>query len=122
MVNLKDKNGRSLYFVNRKEYYRRIKISQGLKKYYATKKVKPTKHTVYFINFDIKYTNHYINGSLSSPKKIPLEDAKKIIKGNVPGGYIPQNFYEAEEQSDQTKTIFILMRNEDEIINEVINV
>lgn len=30
MVNLRDSNGRSLYFSNRKEYYRRKKISQSL--------------------------------------------------------------------------------------------
>lgn len=38
MVNLKDKNGRSLYFSNRKEYYRRKRISQTLKNKYSQKK------------------------------------------------------------------------------------
>jgi hypothetical protein len=37
MVNLKDNSGRSLYFSNRPEYYRRLKISNSLKSYYKKK-------------------------------------------------------------------------------------
>jgi hypothetical protein len=39
MVNLKDKSGKSLYFSNRKEYYRRLKISRSLKQYFKRKRI-----------------------------------------------------------------------------------
>lgn len=42
MVNLRDASGRSLYFSKRKEYYRRKKISAGVKKYYEAKSFKKT--------------------------------------------------------------------------------
>lgn len=46
MVNLRDKNGRSLYFTNRKEYYRRKKISKALKERYAEKRTVRAKRYV----------------------------------------------------------------------------
>lgn len=76
----------------------------------------------YFINFDIADANGYIQGSLSSPFKIELSDGKKIIKANIPTGYVAENFEENEGKESQKDVLLIVMREDDEIYNEVIDV
>lgn len=115
---------RSLYFSNRKEYYRRKNISIGLKKYWEDVREGGRirgKPKTYFINFEIAESRGYVVGSLSSPKKIGLATAKIIIKNTLPNDYTPVNFYEAEENTKQKDTILVLMREDDLIFEEVLN-
>lgn len=102
-----------IYFTNRKEYYRRKKISQSLKLYYRTKKI-------YFVNFEIEYTNGYVQGSLSSPTKIDLEEAKEIIKKRIKKEFPkwkPIEFYEAEDFGVQRTKQLKLFREEVLVLN-----
>lgn len=110
----------SLYFSDRKEYYRR----RGTTVSEVRKEIKEEK-IIYFINFDFgvgDFGGSSIYGSLSSPIKISLEAGISIIKANVPHGWMPVNFYEAEEEGIQKETLLIIMRDDEDIINEVIHV
>jgi len=104
---------RSLYFENRAEYYRLKEAGLDFKIQVET----TFRHyKTYFINFEIADTRGYVVGSLSSPKRIKLVDAKKIIKANIPIDYIPVNFYDAVENERQDQTKLVLMREDDEIL------
>ena len=118
MINLRDSTGRSLYFSDRKEYYRRKRISASLKE--RARRLKEEK--IFFVNFVIEDSNGYVQGSLSSSKIIELSTAKEIIRANLPTNYIPIEFYTAEESGHQEETLLIVLREDEEIINEVINV
>lgn len=121
---------KSLYFTNRKEYWRRQKISLRLNVYCAEKKLnlKYQFETLYFINFELLDTANNSDeskvwGSLSSPHFISLHDGKLLIKNILPTNWNLTNFYTADEKNliNQLKTILIIMREHKEIINEVIN-
>jgi hypothetical protein len=123
-----------IYFLNRKEYYRRKHISEGLKRYWREKKSRERiieeqfkEEIIYFINFNFAENRNGneqsgIFGSLSSPNKISLHDAKIIIKNALPFGYTPFNFYEAQEKGSQSETKLIIYRDGDEIHEENLNV
>lgn len=124
---------KSLYFSNRKEYYRRKKISEGLKRYYESKKyeefkkrnkkrLERKKEVLYFVNFKIKNTMGYVRGYLASNHKLDFKEAVEIIKRNCKKGYEPISFEEAEEETNekQKQTELIIFREEDEIFSRII--
>ena len=114
---------RSLYFEDRAEYFRRKLAGLEYKIQVATQY---RAYKTYFTNFVIAESQHsgvwYVQGSLSSPKKIPMAEAQSIIRANCPAGYTPVEFYEAVEHERQDKTIFVLMREGEEILESSFNV
>lgn len=113
MVNLRTASGRSLYFANRKEYYRRLRISRSLKKFYSKKKPPTSKRTrtQYVLNsqYDISVRAVVINNKNYS--KIDLKNAiKEALESNpqlknlfsdveASKGYLSLD-YEEEEVAD----------------------
>jgi len=100
------KQYRSLYFEDRKEYYRLKALGLA----YKIKVLSTNVDKTYYINFEIAESKGYVVGSLSSPKYIPISEGIKIIKANCDDGYTPINFYEAVEYQKQHDTKFVLMR------------
>lgn len=120
---------RHLYFTDRAEYYRRkdsgrsfdIQTTEDGDFFDQFADAIEEKKT-YFVNFEISEARGYVVGSLSSPKKIPMLEARKIIRVNCPAGYTPINFYDAETNTRQEKTIFVIMREDTTIIEVFLNV
>lgn len=66
MVNLYNKQGRSLYFANRKEYYRRLRISKTLLKRFSEKRralKRIRKQVVYNCDYSMSIRAIEINGN-----------------------------------------------------------
>jgi repressor of nif and glnA expression len=110
---------RSLYFEDRKEYYRRKEAGLEYQIQVATQHIY---YRTFFTNFEIAESKGYVVGSLSSPLNIPFTEAKSIIRANLPNGYTAVNFYEAIENERQRKTILVLMREGEEIWETSFNV
>ena len=111
---VKREEKRNLYFSDRKEYYRRYRISKSLEKTYRKKR---RESKIYFYNFEIAGTRGYVVGSLSTPTRLNLEEAKKIIKNTLPTAYKPVNLYEAVENGIQKVNTLILLREDNEVLN-----
>ncbi len=120
MLNLRDSNGRSLYFGNRKEYYRRKHISQSLKRYYTEKKIssqfqtsekeikKFTRYSVVYM--DVKKENGYktsFRAEIVNPDsakgiieklKAEMEEylKKKRSEGRLSGWFMKMGFEKEE--------------------------
>jgi len=92
-----------------KDYHKRQRIIK------AQTILKPI---TYFMNFEIKKTKGYVQGYLSSNKKIPREKMIDLIKDNLPKGYTPRNFMLASEETETNERLLVLFREEDEIFSQ----
>lgn len=87
MVNLRDSDGRSLYFSNRKEYYRRRRISESLKKKSRISSQRPTikkrirKQVTFNSDYSISLRAIQINGDATLQE---LETALKELLNSEP--------------------------------------
>lgn len=55
----------------------------------------------------------YVVGSLSSPQKIPLAEAKVLIQNALPKDYTAVDFYEAEEEKETNRKRLSLIRDDE---------
>jgi len=84
------------------------------------------KPRTYFVNFNFTSNpsgneTSGIFGSLISPFFISINEARQIIKENLPFGYDAFNFYGAIEYSEQKTTELIILRDGDEVFSKTIS-
>jgi hypothetical protein len=128
MVNLRDKSGRSLYFSNRPEYYRRKRISEGVKKSYARRKIikaqfqkrrirqqvtidfRDKNRPPYYVSLRIVTIN---NPSITEKKLLEIAEEFKRSDEELKGmkenykGYEKQEIDDYEEQEINDKEIYV---------------
>jgi hypothetical protein len=112
-----------IYFTNRKEYYRRKKISASLRRYHKNKRIleaEPEEPVLknYFVNFEISGTNGYVKGYIISMEFVSITEARLILKRQLPKGYDPINFQLAEEETNnpEDERLMVILRDDEEVI------